>query len=123
MNISLVFSKVYLDYGLDQQDIELVRERVLAYVEPILIDLHSKYSFEARSPTTLNRILADLKGYFFKDMFGVKLVIRHPKGARLDLGSILNYCKLIIDGNEFLLTDYILHYIIIEYNKAFKEIK
>jgi hypothetical protein len=123
MNVSLVFNKVYSNYGLDQIEMEKIRGCVLNYVEPMLLQLYEKYSFEARSPGITNKILIDLKKMLFGGMTDVKLVLRQPKDERLDLGSILNHCRLKIDNNELLLNDYIMHLIIIQNNKAFIQIK
>jgi hypothetical protein len=123
MNVSLVFNRVYQNYELSPTEIETMRKEVLDYVEPILMDLYAKYSFEARRPGIVNSILADLKKALFSGMSGVKLVIRQPKGERLDLGVILNHCRLKIDNHELFLNDYIMHMIIIKNNKAFIQIK
>lgn len=123
MNVSLVFNKVYVNYDMTESDIVQMRQEVLGYVEPILMSLYEKYSFELRTPDIPNKILADLKKALFKGMPNSKLVLRLPRAERLDLGSILNHCRLKIDKQELLLTDYILYLTLIKMDKAFKQIK
>jgi hypothetical protein len=123
MNVSLIFNKIYANYDMTELEIAQMRQEVLGYVEPILMSLYESYNFELRTPDIPNRILADLKKALFSGMTDAKLVLRLPRGERLDLGGILNHCRLKIDKQELLLTDYILYLSLIKMDKAFKQIK
>jgi hypothetical protein len=123
MNVSLVYSNVYDSYDLTESDISQMRQEMLDYIEPTLISLYEKYSSGMRTPDIPNKILVDLKKAFFKGMIDSKLVLRLPRAERIDLGSILNHCRLKIDKQEVLLTDYILYLTLIKMNKAFIQIR
>lgn len=123
MNISITLRKqICLDYGISDEDKIMIQEDLLDEAKKLLGDLYDRYFSEMRTPDINNKILADIKTYFFSGM-RVNLMLRQPKGERFDLGCVLDKCTIRMGKSEIMLTDYMLHLSVIKNNKAFKKVK
>jgi len=123
MDIRYKYSIISPSYELSESEKNEVEVEMMTYCRPLMETLHQKFTNGRRGSNTPNLILAEIKKYFFSGMSEVKLVLRQPMGERMNIGNIINYCRLKIEGKEILLTDYLIHLSIIKKNKAFIQIK
>lgn len=123
MNISITLRKqIFLDYGISDDDKVTIQEYLLDEAKNLLADLYDRYFSVMRTPDINNKILADIKKYFFSGM-SINLMLRQPKGERFDLGCVLDKCIIRMGKSEIPLTEYMVHLSVIKNNKAFIQIK
>lgn len=123
MDISITLRKqIFLDYGISGDDKVTIQKHLLDEAKNLLVDLYDRYFSVTRTPDINNRILADIKKYFFSGM-NINLMLRQPKGERFDLGCVLDKCTIRMGKSEIPLTEYMVHLSVIKNNKAFIQIK
>jgi hypothetical protein len=123
MEIIYKYSAISTSYELSDSEKNEAEIQMMAHCRPLMETLHQKFSSVRRGGNTANLILSEIKKYFFTDISGVKLVLRQPRDERMNIGNIINHCRLKIEEKEILLTDYLIQLAIIKINKAFTQIK
>lgn len=121
MQISISFRKYDL-YDLSPEQYKETTDLMLETLKPVIMEIYEKFAFKRKSPEVANQMLAHVKSRLFKDS-DAKIVMRVPRGTRMDAGTILNYVKIKMEDKEIPLADHIFHMSVIKLGRAFVKIK